>query len=167
MKGKYISTTFHHYLNENMINQYDDFFVEYIDDRIVYHITSKRVESIILQNGFETGYELNVAEKRKAIYFADIDVNYGIYARNENEGDAYYGEEIGEVPVNIKGLKLLNLSYKVDGNFVNHKKYNNFSVRGELDKIPFDIDGTISFLEDGRIFEVALKKDVANALLQL
>jgi len=49
-----------------------------------------------------------------------------------------------------------------DGEFENYNKYKNFSVRGELDQIPFDIDGTISYLDDGRIYEVTLKKDIAN-----
>ena len=143
------------YLKEN--KNYNDFFITYDNDGYVYHITSLSNQKEIEEHGFKTGYELDKSEKRKAIYFSDRDVNYGTYARNE-EGDIYEGEEIGEVKVNIKGLKLLNLSYKEDSSWVNHKKYNIFSIKGELDKIPFDIDGTISFLEDGRIFEVCLKK---------
>jgi hypothetical protein len=87
-----------------------------------------------------------------------------LYARNR-ESELYENEEIGEVPVNLKGLKLLNLTYKENDIFVNHKKYNTFVVRGELEKIPYDVDGTISFLEDGRIYEVALKKDITNKVI--
>jgi hypothetical protein len=45
------------------------------------------------------------------------------------------------------------------------KIYKKFNVRGEIEEIPYDIDGTISFLDDGRIYEVALKKDVANRVI--
>ena len=86
-----------------------------------------------------------------------------MYARNR-EGEIYHGQEIGTVPINIKGLKLLNMNYKKDGIFVYHKKYNNFVIGGELDKLP-KCDGSISFLKDGRIYEVALRKDTANKLL--
>lgn len=160
--GKFLATTIHEYLKEST-EYYDDFFITFNEDRYVSHITSEKNANDIMKNGFKTGYELNVAEKRKAIFFADNDVNYGIYARNK-EGETYSGEEVGEVVVNIKGLKLLNMTYKEDGKFINHQKYKNFNVRGELDEIPYDIDGTISFLEDGRIYEVALKKDVANKI---
>lgn len=115
-----------------------------------------------MEDGFITGFELGVSEKRKAIFFADRDVNYGIYARNK-EGEIYEGEEIGEILLNIKSLKLLNMTYKnQDGVFINHKKYKDINTRGELYDIPYDIDGTISYLEDGRIYEICLKKDVAN-----
>jgi hypothetical protein len=155
---KYIKPIYE-FLNEN--NNYNDFYIIYDNDKIVYHITSKNVANDIIKNGFKTGYELNISEKRKAIYFSDLDVNYGLYARNK-EGELYAGDEIGEVPINIKGLKLLNMTYKENGIFINHKKYNSLVVQGELDKIPYNIDGTISFLEDGKIYEVALKKDIAN-----
>lgn len=151
------------FLNEN--NRYDDFFITYDKDRFVCHITSQKNAEIIKKYGFKTGKELNISEKRSAIYFADKSVNYNLYARNR-EGEIYEGEEIGEVCVNIKGLKLLNLSYKEKDIFVNHKKYNKYVVKGELDKIPFDIDGTISYLKDGRIFEVCLYKKIANRLIK-
>lgn len=157
--------------NETYNNSIDDdiytnFFITYNEDRFVSHITGSEVVGDIHKNGFKTGKEMGISEKRGAIYFSDKDVNYGIYARNEKEGDLYYGQDIGEIEVNIKGLKLLNLNYKEDNTFINHKKYNDFSIRGELDKIPFNIDGTISYLKDGRIFEVSLFKDVANKLLK-
>jgi hypothetical protein len=156
---KHIATTLYEYLNNNNKNE---FFINYKHDKYVYHITSKSNESNILKNGFKTGYELNVAEKRHAIFFADKDVNYGIYARNK-DGEIYAGEEIGEVCINLKGLNLLNMTYKnKKGKFENHDKYKYINIKGELDKIPYKIDGTISFLADGRIYEVALKKEVAN-----
>lgn len=161
---KYIITTLYEYLNENV--KYNDFIIVYDTDKLVSHITSKKREDDIHKNGFKTGYELGVAEKRKAIFFADKDVNNGIYARNK-EGEANDGEDIGEVTVSLKGLKLLNMTYKDDNNkFINYNKYNNYAVRGELDSIPYDIDGTISYLEDGRIYEVALKKEIANKLVK-
>ena len=152
------------FINEN--KSYDDYYVTYDYDRYVYHVTSKWCETEIKEYGFKTGKDLNVCEKRDAIYFAEKDVNYGLYARND-EGDSREGQEIGEVKVNIKALKLLNMTYK-DKNDVwsNHKLYKDFVVRGELDRIPLDIDGTISYLDDGRIYEVCLKKEVANSLLK-
>lgn len=143
---------------------YNDFFIVYDHDKIVYHITSKSREILIKKYGFKTGDELGVGERRKAIFFSDKDVNYGIYARNK-EGEIYEGEEIGEIKINLKGLKLLNITYKIDGEWINHKKYNDFVVRGELDKIPLNIDGTISFLSDGRIYEVCLTKEIANKII--
>ena len=60
------------------------------------------------------------------------------------------------------------MSYKNKyGIWENHKKYSAFVIKGELEKIDLDIDGTISFLEDGRIYEVCLPKNVANKLLKL
>lgn len=159
---KFIKTTIREYLNEN--KKYENFFVIYDTDKFVSHITSETAANKIIKNGFRTGEELNVAEKRSAIFFSDNDVNYGLYARNK-EGETYEGEKIGEIIVNIKGLKLLNMTYKENGNFINYDKYKNFNVKGELEKIPYDIDGTISFLDDGRIYEVALKKDVANRII--
>jgi len=151
------------FINEN--KSYDDFFIIYKSDRFVYHITSKTAAEKILKSGFKIGYELNISEKRKAIYFSDKSVNCGLYARNK-EGEIYENDDIGEVEINLKNLKLLNMSYRnVNSEFENHKKYKDFVVRGEIDKIPFDIDGTISFLEDGRIYEVCLKKEIANKLI--
>lgn len=157
-----IITSITEYLKEN--KKYDDFFIVYNVDRLVYHITSKTNAEKIIKNGFKTGFELGVSEKRKAVFFSDKDVNYGLYARNK-EGETYAGDEVGEIVVNLKGLKLLNMTYKKDGKFINHNKYKDLNVKGELDEIPYDIDGTISFLEDGRIYEVALKKEVANNIV--
>lgn len=129
------------------------------------HVSSKRNIESILQQGFKTGYDLGIAERRKAIYFSDEGVNDFIYARNQ-EGEAFEGEEMGQLHINIKGLKLLNLNYKNEnGEFYNHAQYQSMVVRGELEKIPFDIDGTISFLKDGRVYEVALKKETTNTLI--
>lgn len=144
---------------------YNNFFVVYSRDVFVSHITAKTKEAEIRKKGFLTGHDLQVAEKRKAVFFADLDVNYGLYARNQ-ENELYAGEEVGKITINIKGLKLLNMTYKNSKNeFENYSSFKAYNVRGELDKIPFDIDGTISYLKDGRIYEVALKKDVANKLL--
>lgn len=160
---KFIATTICEYLNESTKYR-DEFFITFNEDRYVSHITSENAANKILKNGFKTGYELNVAEKRHAIFFADNSVNYGMYARN-NEFEEYAGQDIGEVIVNIKGLKLLNMAFEENGILVNYNKYKYFHTKGELDKIPYDIDGTISFLEDGRIYEVALRVDVANKII--
>lgn len=146
------------------INEKDDFYITHNEDRYVSHITSLPRSKEIMERGFKTGHELNISEKRKAVYFSDRDVNYGMYARNK-QGEVNDGEDIGEVVVNIKGLKLLNMTYEKDGIYLNHKKYKDYNVRGEFENIPFEIDGTISYLEDGRIYEVALKKDIANRVI--
>lgn len=156
---KYIFTNLSDYLNENVKN--NDFIIIYNTDKFVTHVTSEKRANDIIKNGFKTGFELNVSEKRKAIYFSDSTVNCGIYARNK-DGECNEHENIGEVIVNLKGLNLLNLTYLENGKYVNYIKFNNFSIRGELNNIPYDIDGTISFLDDGRIYEVALKKEIAN-----
>ena len=124
---------------------------------------SRNIDNI-LKNGFKTGEELNISEKRKAIYFSDKNVNSGLYARNK-EVETYEGDEVGLIKANIKGLKLLNMNYKENGEWLFHKKYNLYVIRGELEKIPYDIDGTISFLKNGDIFEVALPKEVANRII--
>lgn len=146
-------------LYEQFIEAQDDLYVIYEQPCIVYHTTASEIAKEIEANGFKTGHELNVAERRKAIYFSDKDVNVDMYARNA-EGETYAGQLSGQVAVNIAGLRLLNLNY---GD--NHAQYNRAVVRGELDALPTGCDGAISYLEDGRIYEVALKKEVANALL--
>lgn len=164
MRNKIITKLSEYYLIESN-KYYDDFIISYENDKFVYHITSETAYNSIIKTGFKTGYEMNISEKRKAIYFSDIDVNYGIYGRNK-EGELYEGEDIKEVEINIKGLKLLNLTYKnKKGEFENYKKYSALNTRGELDKIPHNIDGTISYLENGKIYEVALSKEIANRLL--
>lgn len=77
----------------------------------------------------------------------------------------YDGQEIGIVPLNIKGLNLLNMSYKKNDTYIHYKKYKSFVVRGELNKLP-KCDGTIIFLENGSVYEVALKKEIANNKLK-
>lgn len=153
--------TFKNWLAESV---QDEMFIVYNKPTIVYHTTSQSAADKIKSSGFQTGHSTNIAEKRKAIYFAAKSVNPELYARNK-PGEQYAGEQATSVPVDISGLTLLNMGYKENGEFVNYKKYNNLVVRGELDQIPFDIDGTISFLEDGRIYEVALKSEIANQLL--
>lgn len=134
-------------------------YIIYRKDRFVCHTTSESAKKSIMANGFKTGKELNVAERRSAVFFADRNVNKDIYARNK-EGEFYEGENAAYICVNIKGLKLLNLTVPSL-----YKQYKNFHVKGELELIDRDIDGTIMFLEDGRIYEVALKKDIANKVL--
>lgn len=164
MGNKIITKLSDYHLKESN-KYYDDFIISYESDRFVYHITSESAYNSIMKNGFKTGYEMNISEKRKAVYFSDIDVNYGIYGRNK-ESELYEGEDIKEVKINIEGLKLLNLTYKnKKGDFENHKKYSALNTRGELDKIPYDIDGTISYLENGKIYEVVLPKEIVNRLL--
>ncbi len=141
----------------NEFNHYDDDnIITYTEDRIVYHITSESAAKQIMEHGFKTGHDLGISEKRKAVYFSDKSVNYGMYARN-GEGEPYQGEAIGEVPINLKGLRLLNINHAN-----NHKLYSTLVVRGELEQIPLDIDGSISFLEDGRIYEVCLPPGLAT-----
>ena len=148
----------------NELNHYQPIILHYNQDKYVYHTTSKSNELKIYEDGFKTGFETGKAEKRKAIYFSDKDVNPGLYARNQ-EGEDYEGEDIGMVKINIKDLNLLNMTYKKNEVWVNHNKYKDIVVRGELEKITEDVDGTISFLEDGRIYEVALLKDIANMVI--
>ena len=74
-------TKYKDFLFEN--KEENDFFIQYVKDVFVYHITSSKVAEQIKEEGFKTGQELDVAEKRSAIYFADKTVNYGIYARNQ------------------------------------------------------------------------------------
>lgn len=144
---------------------YDVPFVTFEKEKKVVHTTTKERANSIIINGFKSGKELGVYEKRSAVYFSDADVNTDLYARNK-EGESNEGQEAGYVTVDIKGLRLLNIQYKKDGVFVHHKQFNNYVIHGELEKIPFDIDGTISFLDDGRIYEVALPVDIANDLLK-
>jgi hypothetical protein len=144
------------------------FIIMYKHDCIVVHTTGESAAKKIRKTGFDTGKTLGVAEKRSAIYFSDPDVNAGLYARNR-DGDTYAGENAATIAINIKGLRLLNMTYKKNGKFVNYLKYQLDVVKGDLDKIPLfvsgEIDGTISFLEDGQIYEICLPKEIANKLL--
>lgn len=141
-----------------------DMFIVYHQDMIVYHTTGHVAARRILAGGFRTGQDLGVAERRKAVFFADKTVNPDIYARNK-AGEIYNGQRVSLVPANIKGLKLLNMTYTEDGVYVNHKKFQHLVVRGEVDQIPFDVDGTISYLDDGRIYEVCLPVETANRVI--
>lgn len=140
-------------------------FITYDDNRYVVHTTGHKAAEQIRQHGFKTGKELNVAEKRSAVYFSDKHVNKDLYSRTD-VGDTYDGQKPDYIEVNIKGLRLLNMTYKEDGQFVHHRLYRNYVTRGELDQIPHDIHGTIDYLDNGDIYEVALFKEVANKLLQ-
>jgi hypothetical protein len=133
---------------------------------IVIHTTSESAAEKIKKEGFRTGHELGVAERRKAVYFSGQDVNPGLYARNQ-EGETYEGETPVTVPIDINGLRLLNMNYVENQEYVHHKKYQGNVVRGELETLPYGVDGSISFLENGSIYEVALPKQIANRLLHV
>lgn len=143
----------------------DPFFVTYREPRIVYHTTNESAADLIRRDGFRTGHDLGVNERRFAVYFADADVNPDLYARNR-EGDRYHGQAAVQIPADIQGLVLLNMTYRENGEFINHRKYKTLVVNGHLDQLPHRVDGTISYLEDGRIYEVALPASVANRVLQ-
>lgn len=147
----------------------NDKIIKYSRSTLVYHTTSENAAKNILKDGFKTGRELSIAEKRGAVYFSDYDVNYGLYARNE-EGDTYAGQSFGMVAVDISNIPLLNLSYREDGKFVLYDQYGVYVTHGDLDKIPEfhhgKVVGAISYLEDGKIYEVCLPVDIANKLLK-
>ena len=147
----------------------NDKIVKYSRSTLVYHTTSENAAKNILKDGFKTGRLLWIAEKRGAVYFSDYDVNYGLYARNE-EGDTYHGQSLGMVAVDISGIPLLNLSYRENGNFVFYDQYGVYVTHGDLDKIPEfqheKVAGAISYLQDGKIYEVCLPVDIANRLLK-
>lgn len=143
-------------------------------DLIVFHTTNEAAAAKIDRDGFRTGRELDVNERRNAVYFAGRDVNPGLYARNEREDDPYYGQRAVVIPANLKGLRLLDMTesshdglpYADPRAFPLHKAFNRFITQGDLHGISLfaegRIDGTISHLRDGRIYEVCLPKDVAN-----
>lgn len=89
--------------------------------------------------------------------------NPGIYARN-------HGQTVAVLAVNLKGLRLLNMSYRENLSFVFHQQYGNFITRGELEKVPMfrngEVVGAISYLDDGRIYQVCLPAKIANQLLR-
>jgi hypothetical protein len=135
--------------------------VRFEDSRIVHHTTGEKAAEAIAAGQFQTGADLGVAEKRGAVYFADEDVNPGIYARND-EGGSYEGQQARTLPIDIRGLALLNNEYAPDQGYPNHQQYGNNRIRGEFDTLPPGVDGYISFLDDGRIYEVALPAATAN-----
>ena len=135
--------------------------VRFEDSRIVHHTTGEKAAEAIAAGQFQTGADLGVAEKRGAVYFADEDVNPGIYARND-EGGSYEGQQARTLPIDIRGLALLNNEYAPDQGYPNHQQYGNNRIRGEFDMLPPGVDGYISFLDDGRIYEVALPAQTAN-----
>jgi hypothetical protein len=138
----------------------------YHTSRIVYHTTNEKAALGIYKDGFKSGKELNINEKRNAVYFSDIEVNPGLYARNDREGEPNYGQKTSVIPLDLQGLRLMNMGYEQNGEWVFHNKYKAFVVRGELNKIPEfaagKIDGTISYLENGDIYEVCLPTITAN-----
>lgn len=143
----------------------NDNVVVYHDERIVYHTTNENAARSILKAGFKTGKDLNINEKRGAIYFADEDVNPGIYARNKQH-EPYHGQATAMIPANLKGLRLLNMTYRENGEFVNFNQYKSIVPLGDFDAIPVqNIDGAISFLDDGRIYQVAVRCETANLII--
>ncbi len=58
------------------------------------------------------------------------------------------------------------MSYRRDGLFTNHLSYAAQVTRGDLQHIPEIasgmVDGAISFLDDGQIYQVALPVEIAN-----
>jgi hypothetical protein len=67
------------------------------------------------------------------------------------------------IPLNLQGLRLLNLSYEpTPKNWPLHKEFGAKMIRGEFDTLPEGVDGAIQFLDDGRIYEVALPPSTAN-----
>jgi hypothetical protein len=151
--------------------------VIYPQDRLVYHTTNAAAADKIRQEGFRSGKELGINERRGAVYFSDQDVNPGLYARNDRLGEPYHGQATALIAVNLKGLRLLNMTetaepnskYSDPGAYPLHKAFDRFIKTGELAGIPLfaddKIDGTISYLKDGRIYEVCLPKKIANQAL--
>lgn len=127
----------------------------------VEHWTTERAARSIARTGFRTGEELGVHERRRAVYFAGPGVNAGLYARNE-PGDTNEGQPAAVVGIDVMGLRLLNLTWRVDGRFPYHDRFKDDVTRGDLENLPPDVDGAVAFLPDGRIFEVALPAALAE-----
>lgn len=136
--------------------------VTFPESRIVYHQTGSKSADAITRGEFKSGKDVGIAEKRGGVYFADRDVNEGVYART-GELEAHEGQTPTWLPIDIKGLKLLNTGYTApDGTWPLHKLHGAEKIRGEFHNLPEGFDGFIDFLSDGRIYEVALPPDKAN-----
>ena len=136
--------------------------ITYKEPRIVWHQTGHQSAKTIRAGGFKSGSEVGLAEKRGGVYFADLDVNPQLYSRTA-EGEAHAGQPPDAIPLNLQGLRLLNLSYEpTPKNWPLHKEFGAKMIRGEFDTLPEGIDGAIQFLDDGRIYEVALPPSTAN-----
>jgi len=152
-----------------------DRVVIYHHDRLVYHTTNAAAAANILRQGFRTGADLGVNERRKAVYAADKDVNPELYSRNDRDTEPYHGQSTALIPINLKGLRLLNItdgphppgtSYSDPEAFPFHKAFQAIVNRGDLHRIPpfaeGKIDGVINYLDDDRIYQVCLPADVAT-----
>ena len=126
----------------------------------IFHETSQINVDKIMKEWFKVWKELNVAEKRWAIYFGGKWVNEWMYSRTKG-WEAFAWQKPWKIKIDTSDLNLLDMNIKE-----NYIKYNDYVVRWELDKLPKWYDWTISRLKDGRIYEVALKKDVANRKLK-
>lgn len=124
---------------------------------IVFHQTGDRAAAAILKEGFKTGKDLKVAEKRGAIYAAGNTVNEGMYARNE-EGAANEGQKAAKVAIDIRGLKLFDAT-----KYGSMTEIGSQITRGELDAFTEQgYDGTVRFLKDGSVYELALPESIAS-----
>ncbi len=142
--------------------------VSYNQDRVVHHATGSDVAAKIYKEGFKVGKELGSKRTsvRDAVYFADKGMVDNIYART-GEFEDYAGQKAATIPVNLKGLKLLNLNHKdADGQLDIAKEHWEHSTMGDLTHLPKGLDGYIGYSADGRIGEVVLSKDTANRLLK-
>lgn len=79
-----------------------DRVVIYHHDRLVYHTTNAAAAANILRQGFRTGADLGVNERRKAVYAADKDVNPELYSRNDRDTEPYHGQSTALIPINLK-----------------------------------------------------------------
>ena len=141
-----------------------DHIITYKRDRTVVHDTGSKAAEAIHKEGFVVG---KYAEKRGAVYFSDEGFHgVDVYSRTQ-EGHAHEGQKPAKVPINIKGLRLLNLNYKDSaGEFANHKEHGLNLIHGNLEKLPKGIDGYVSYGTNGKIGEVALSAETANRLLR-
>jgi hypothetical protein len=127
------------------------------DPFIVFHETSKSAEEKILKEGFKTGKELNTGETTNAIFTSQVFENS--YVRNSNKGI--------RIPINIKGLKLMNVDEIPIDNSKKSFEQESYIIRCNAEDgiFPNGYDGIISYHKHGKyknkIWECVLKPEVA------
>lgn len=117
---------------------------------IVFHQTGDRQKEAIEKEGFKTGQETGLAEKRGAIYAAGNTVNEGMYSRTD-EGSTFAGQKPAKIAIDIRGLRLFDAT-----KYGFASEIGKAIVKGDLSRLPPGYDGAIRFLDNGEVYEVAL-----------
>lgn len=119
----------------------------------VYHQTGIENATSILKDGFIEGHDSGKGEKSKNVYFMTTPWKVGDYSCGSKKSVF--------VQVDISKLNLVDMDTLDDKNIPAHKRMRYF-IKDSTMPIPKEYDGVYSRDHKGNLYEIILKKDVAN-----